>query len=261
MADAERFRAYSADLSTSADLAAATVRRIVAATEGMDDAEAYEFVRRNYPKAVRAYAVIAAERARAYYQAERDAAGLDQGYAATSGGGGDGAWYRQDVDEARRGGTGDHALVGMGGLAGRAVQRVMARADYTIGLNARRDPAHPKWAFVAHPGACGFCVMVASNGWGYSSEASAMAQRHENCKCSVAVDFSSDPSLDGYDPKGLQKLYAQAEEAVHDQVNQMWEAMSPEERARYKRKGRNAKDTFKTRMVTAEMDRRSGHKH
>lgn len=258
MAERNLFDAYSADLSLAADAASADVRRLIAQTEGLSDEERYQILRRYYPATARHYGGDASTRAMRYYQAERDAADLDQGYEATSAGAGEASWYVQDVDEAMgRAATGEgHANTDPSDLTAKVAQRVLERADRTIMLNARRDPSHPRWAFVAHAGACGFCVMCSSWGWEYS-EKGAKAKRHNGCRCTYAVDFSGDPHLDGYDPDAMRDAYARAEEAVHDDVERQWDAMSSEERAGYKRKGRSAKDVYKTRRVTEEMNRRN----
>ncbi len=148
---------------------------------------------------------------------------------------------------------------GINQLAGLGEMRVIKFADSTIGYNVRRDPAKPRWAIVPHPGACGWCLMVAGNGWAYS-KTSVYAQRHANCKCSVAVDFNQDsPSLKGYDPARYRGIYSDAASAVADDVTAQWNAMSTEERRQYRRKGRSAKDVYMTKRVTRMMDGMTGH--
>lgn len=88
-------------------------------------------------------------------------------------------------------------------------------SDWTMTRNARRDPAHPKWAFVAHAGACSWCVMISSNGFRFASEAKAAAQRHAHFTCPVVVDFDVDnPSLVGYDPDGMYERLHRCGESI-----------------------------------------------
>lgn len=97
-------------------------------------------------------------------------------------------------------------------LAGILVRHVNGAADETMVWNARSDPAHPKWALVPRSGACGFCLLIASRGFDYSS--SGKVARHNNCKCATVVDFSDDPALEGYDPSALQRLYREAKGSI-----------------------------------------------
>lgn len=95
-------------------------------------------------------------------------------------------------------------------------------------------------------------------GWAYS-ERSVNAQRHDGCKCSIAIDFDHDkPELAGYDPSQLQRQYAQGidDAGGEEGIRARWDALSPEEKAGYKRKGRSAYDVFKTRQAVSAMDAR-----
>lgn len=97
-------------------------------------------------------------------------------------------------------------------LSGSLTRRVYQGADDALTTNARRDPAHPRWAIVPHAGACAWCVMIGSRGFVYKSRKTALAQRHRNCRCTPVVDFDrSNPHLDGYDPERLGELHARGE--------------------------------------------------
>ena len=214
-----------------------------------------------YPEIVAKYGTVAVTAAREYYERSRALAVEagevdDDGYEAVDAPTVRREWAEEDVRKAT-----DR---GIDTLAGEAVRRVMQRGDQTLAMNAMRDPAHPMWAIIPHPGACGWCLMVASNGWSYSSERAANAQRHSNCKCTVAVDFNRDhPSLKGYNPDAYYDVYDGAIKALggNDGIFDLWDALSPEERAGYKRPGRSAYDVFKTKVVTAKMDEMTGHRH
>ena len=253
MVDKELFDAYSEAMRTIATLVQNETKSLVASIDPFDDpsANALKLLGR-YRELVAEYGTVAVTAAREYYQSARDLA-VEQGYA-------DGAyeavtaqtvrreWADEDVQKAVQ--RGEDTLPGM------AVRRIMQRGDHTIAVNMERDPSSPRWAIIPHPGACGWCVMVASNGWAYSSERSANAQRHDNCRCSVAVDWdTSNPYLAGYDPDALYRQYQQGIEDAGD-VYAKWNALTQDERDSYKRKGRSAFDVFKTKQIAAAMDRR-----
>lgn len=90
------------------------------------------------------------------------------------------------------------------------------QAASTIYENAARDPRKPRCARVAHANACEFCRMLASLGFWYTSEKTAYnAERlHDNCHCSIVVEFSSSPELEGYDWQPFYKEYEQARGAI-----------------------------------------------
>ena len=132
----------------------------------------------------------------------------------------------------------------------------MQRADQTLAYNVRHDTARGRWAIVPHPGACGWCIMVASNGWAYS-ERSVNAQRHDGCKCSVAIDFDRDkPYLVGYNPKAMQDAYSKCYGAVKDDLQRRWHALPNERKAKYLKKGGRGFDGFRRDQIVAEMNKR-----
>ena len=136
----------------------------------------------------------------------------------------------------------------------------MEQADETLLQNARRDPARPKWALVPHSGACGWCAMLASNGFVYASESTANKSRHPNCRCRPVVDFDDDPLLEGYDHGRYEREYFKARKDIEDDVRKEWAAMSDEERDQWKVKGKGAYDHYMRNRITAQMDtRRAGN--
>lgn len=92
----------------------------------------------------------------------------------------------------------------------------------TITEQANRDGN--LWARVPRGATtCGFCLMLASRGFAYSSEhAASRRQRdgnkyHGNCDCQPVPMFGDQPPvIDGYDPARLNEWYQQAREAVGD---------------------------------------------
>lgn len=251
MVDRELYEAYSRALATLSDAAEAELRRVLAEYETLERDRDYVAAAALYHRIVGRFGRVASEVAREFYQRQRDASDLDSDYVAQQAPEIPGGFCAQDATEARA-----MSSAAAEWLVGRGSRRVMENADFTIGYNARRDPAHPMWAVVPHPGACGFCVMVASNGW-FMAKRPVNAQRHSHCKCSVVADFDVDnPALEGYDPDALQEAYSRCEETVRDEARRRWDRMSPEERRGYARKGRGAYDVFKTKMTVEELNRR-----
>lgn len=252
MVDPELFARYQQALGTNADLTKKAVEELLAKLDGITQLEQAEFLMANYPKIVRVYGKVAADVARQYYQESRDAhfEGDDDAteYTAQAAPPVQERWAAEDVRKA--------AQDGLCYLPKVAVRRVMQRADQTLAYNVRHDTARGRWAIVPHPGACGWCIMVASNGWAYS-EQSVNAQRHDGCKCSVAIDFDRDkPELAGYDVDALRRQYALGVDEAGD-TRAQWDALSDAEKAKYQRKGRSAYDVFRTQQVAKAMDARS----
>lgn len=244
MVDRELFEAYRDALGASADMAKACVGNLVARYSGELTAAELSQV---YAALVKKLGTFAAQAALEFYRAQRELSEAAGEYEAKA--------YAPD-DTALLAYDAAHSTPAQ--LPGIAVQRVLTYADETIYRNGDADPAGVRYAVVPHPGACGWCLMVGANSWGYRSRTSAENQRHPNCKCSVVADFDvKNPSLDGYDPAELQKRYSEARKAVSSDVSDEWAALTDEERAEYKRPRRSAYDVFKTKRIVAEMTRRS----
>lgn len=208
MVNPELFAAYRDALSGCGTLVRAAVEAILGSIpEGATEAQAAALLLQAYPDELTRHGIIAADLARQFYQEQRDLEdGLETDYTARAAGEIPRLWGIEDVREAVTGARG----TGLGALPGKAVKRTMQRADQTIYENSRRDPAHPRWAIVPHPGACLWCVMIGSRGFEYRTSMTADAQRHANCKCTPVCDFADDPHLDGYDPRALKDRYDQA---------------------------------------------------
>ena len=215
MVDPELFERYRRALGTNADLAKRAVEELLSKLDGLTQLEQAEYLLANYPKLVRAYGKVAADVARQYYQESRDAhfAGDEEAseYVAQTAQPIPERWLQEDVSDAF---TGNHGMT-VAKLPGKASKRTMQRADETITQNARRDRAHPRWAFVPSFGACPWCIMIGTNGFVFRSERTAAAERHLHCSCAVVADFDIDnPHLDGYDPSGMyERMMRCAEQA------------------------------------------------
>ena len=209
MVDPKLFARYRKALGTNADLAKRAVEDMLAKMGGMSPQQQAALLLSEYPRLVREYGKVAADVARQYYQESRDKyfEGDDgaEEYTAQCAQAIPSQWALEDVQEAANGSHGTMLMI-----PGKAVKRVMERADQTLIQNAGRDPAHPKWAVVPKLTACAWCVMIGSRGFVYKSDLTADAQRHNNCQCAIAVDFDTDnPSLKGDDPKALYERYQQ----------------------------------------------------
>ena len=251
MVDPELFARYQKALSTNADLAKGAVEELLARLDGLTPLEQAEMLMAEYPKLVRAYGKVAADVARQYYQESRDAWYEEtdddvSDYSAQPAHEIEEGWAYEDIQGS--------VQSGIGCLPKVAVRRTMQRADETIALNVRRDSARGRWAVVPHPGACGWCILIAGNGWAYS-EQSVNAQRHDGCKCAVAVDFDRDkPSLAGYDPRVMQQAYADAYDTVEGDLQRRWNALPEDKRAKYLKRGGRGFDGFRRDQIVAEMN-------
>lgn len=82
-------------------------------------------------------------------------------------------------------------------------------AGSTQFVNGSRDPRHPMFARVpTGPETCPFCVMLASRGFDYYSEAAAgkLDHYHPHCDCRVVPRFG-DETYEGYDPDAYYEDY------------------------------------------------------
>lgn len=100
-----------------------------------------------------------------------------------------------------------------GGAWDRFVRELQDRADFEVKrsagecvkANAARDPLRPKWARVPSGAeTCGFCLMLASRGFAYTSEEAAGSDGHyhPNCDCRIVPGFDG-MEVEGYDPDAI----------------------------------------------------------
>lgn len=107
----------------------------------------------------------------------------------------------------------------MAGSIGRLVK--LAGVD-TMQQNALRDGA--EWAWIPSGDTCAFCLTLASRGWQKASKKAIKNGHaehvHANCDCTYAIRFSSDVTVEGYDPEALKSMYDEAEGATpNDKIN------------------------------------------
>lgn len=248
MVDDALFNRYRTALGASADMARETVGQLIAQYSGtLTRAELAEA----YAALVRKLGKYAAQVALEFYEQLREQADPAETYtpkAFEPSNAGLLAWDASNMSHAQ--------------LLGIAALRVMQYADETITRNAWSDPAHPRYALVTHAGACGWCMLIGSNGWMYSSEKTAAATRHANCRCTVVADFDvKNPSLKGYDPDALVDVYTQARRNVASDAQRQWSQMDEAEHAKYTRTYRSSKvgtgvyDVYLRNRIVAEMTR------
>jgi len=218
MIDYDLFTRYEKALGANASMFSRAVRDLADEVEGMDEASMRAHLRERYPALARAYGTVAAEAAREFYEAQRAMANVASEYGEYEAE----ASYPDDLD-AELAVQANSVPVGSvyAFLNSRGVHQVMRCADSTLDLNAARDPAHPKWALVPHPGACAWCVMLGSRGFAYQSEMTVGSSRHDDCKCTPVVDFdTANPKLRDYDPKALLEEYKKREDSGETRFRQ-----------------------------------------
>ena len=247
MVDPDLFARYSSALSVNANMAEQAVKKLMSAlSSSMELSTVRDILKAEYPIICEQYGNRAAAVALEYYTESRTLASVSQEYEAAMPSAPAATLFIDDV--------GYHMGMQYAGLATLvdlesaltkiASRHTMERADETLYFNARNDPAHPKWAFVPHLGACGWCVLIGSQGFWYRSERTTTSLRHNSCLCSVVVDFDvKNPHLDGYDPAGMAKRYQKCLDALGGR-SALWDEfqkLSPEQKSLYGRKERSSK--------------------
>lgn len=121
----------------------------------------------------------------------------------------------------------------VGDLASAQVKRM---ANRTMTRNAARDGV--RYARVPTGSeTCGWCLMLASRGFVYASEATAGGDRpdhyHNDCNCKIMPEFD-DTEVEGYDPDALYDVYSEAYGDLDGRagLRRMWEELPEENRAR-----------------------------
>lgn len=107
-------------------------------------------------------------------------------------------------------------LTGLSAVIDKQVKQV---ARQTVQGSARQDPARTLYARVPIGDTCSWCLMLASRGFVYASEESAGGQGnryHHDCNCVPTPEWSTSPSLDGYDPDALYQDYLKADSAARE---------------------------------------------
>ncbi len=255
MIDRGLFDAYSLALGANADMAQAAIESLSSEIGGASWDKAVSYLKDAYPRLVEEYGAYAAACAMEFYSEMRTASQVREPYVPTAREPADRGILASDVREAADVSTSIDSM--LKSLSNRGVKQVMRRADETIWQNARDDPAKPKWALVPSAGACGWCKMIGSRGFDYSSKQTVSNTRHPSCRCIPVVDFDvENPKLEGYDPDGMYERYRQCEGTIRDSAEAEWKSMSAKEQAKYKRKGMSAKSVFMRDCTIAEMNLR-----
>lgn len=189
---------YSRALRANEMQARATLDEIVGRSGGVYGDQLAEVLAQAYPSLVRLYGDRSAALAVEHYMQVRDAEGVTSRYSPIMPEVDNGA--QADVDRITSQLHGQRMVSAIATSLAKACHDSAARA---IVKNAARDTARPRWAIVPHPGACAWCYMLASRGWEYASRKTALRQRHDNCTCTVEVEFDKKPELEGYDPDAI----------------------------------------------------------
>lgn len=133
-------------------------------------------------------------------------------------------------------------------------------ANQCIAHNAARDPKNPRYARVPVGETCGFCLMLASFGYQYTSEESA-SHSHRKCNCRVVPSFG-DAEVSGYDPDAMYGRYSDCLSALggRNGIREEWNALPKEERDRYIEshggKAGSAFDAYVNKRVSREIESR-----
>lgn len=81
--------------------------------------------------------------------------------------------------------------------------------NVSVAENAARDPLKPRYARVPSGSeTCGFCIMLASRGFAYTSPGAA-SHAHASCDCRVIQGYPG-MEVEGYDPDALYDAYQDA---------------------------------------------------
>ena len=256
MIDEGVYEEYAAALEAASDLASKAVielEREIGHLTGDDLAQA---LAASYASIVGEYGQVAAEAAIEFYASVRDAASTGQSYDPVPAQGRSVETLSRDVGGVME--TAQAALSDrLKNLGGMAIRRTMEQASDTIIGNARSDKAHPRWAIVPRMGACGWCIMLGSQGFVYGSDKTATSARHPWCKCVTVVDFDAEnPSLKGYDEGGMYDRYLSCRKAIEQDAERRWDAMGDAEKARYGGNGRSDYDHYLRNRIVAEMNTR-----
>lgn len=92
-------------------------------------------------------------------------------------------------------------------------RHIQAHGRRTIEANVERDPARARFARVpSGKETCPFCLVMASRGAVYASEASAGGtdKYHDHCDCVPTPVWDDSDLPEGYDPDALADVYRQA---------------------------------------------------
>lgn len=137
---------------------------------------------------------------------------------------------------------------------------VRRAANQCVAYNARRDPKKPRYARVPVGETCGFCLMLSSFGYQYTSEEAA-SHAHRHCNCRVVPSFG-EAEVDGYDPDAMYERYNSCISAIGGRrgIRDEWNALPKAEReayiAKHGGKAGDAFDAYLNKRVSQEIESR-----
>ena len=137
---------------------------------------------------------------------------------------------------------------------------VRRAANQCVAYNARRDPKKPRYARVPVGETCGFCLMLSSFGYQYTSEEAA-SHAHRHCNCRVVPSFG-DAEVDGYDPDAMYERYNSCISAIGGRrgIRDEWNALPKAKRdsyiAKHGGKDGDAFDAYLNKRVSQEIESR-----
>lgn len=91
-------------------------------------------------------------------------------------------------------------------LRGRATYEVQKAFADCVSFNGGIDPKKPRWARVTQGHSCRFCLMLASRGFVYHSQSTAVDHYHDHCDCIATPGFPG-TEVEGYDVAALMEQY------------------------------------------------------
>lgn len=130
-------------------------------------------------------------------------------------------------------------------VLGRVDTEMRRAANQCIAHNASRDPKKPTYARVPVGETCGFCLMLASFGYQYTSEEAA-SHAHRHCNCRIVPSFG-EAEVRGYDPDAMYGRFNDCMAAIGGRqgIRAEWNALPEDEREAYvKKHGGKAGDAF-----------------
>lgn len=107
---------------------------------------------------------------------------------------------------------------------------------------------------------CGFCFMLSSRGFVYSSEGTAEASSHPHCDCIVVPGKKGVTHIEGYDPDAMRDRWKSCYDTIggREQLSADWDSLSKKEKARYKGKSEALmRDDYIRKRIQAECETRS----
>ncbi len=252
MVDRELFEVYRKALEGNLNLMWRSFEEVARQCEGMTAQEQRSFLARSYMQLVSQHGAYASVSAMEFYQMARELESLPARYEATAFVPQNEGLVEYDARAILDAPQGVEKLISK--LFSTAEQRVMEHADESLIENARADPAHPRWALVPRAGACGWCQMIASQGFVYKARGKVDNARHPSCRCIPVIDFDTkSPSLEGYDPDVLYGRYKEARKAAENDAWKEWQELPESEREKYGGKRRGAYDHFLRNRIVARM--------